>query len=187
MTLLIAGTFLFFAAHTFSAFRSRAAGHDIRERMGEGSYMGLYSLVSLLGFALMLYGYSQVAKGSLLIASPGWGRGAAFLLMAVAFILLMSAYMPRGYIKSFVQHPMVLGVGVWAFAHLFTGVDLREAVLFGAFFAFCLVDYVASLRRPSPAGTRKLVGDLLAVSIGLVAYGVFLSWGHAYLLGVSPV
>ena len=57
MTYLILGLVIFFAAHLFSAFRSREPGKDLKQNMGNGPFMGLFSLVSIIGFALICYGY----------------------------------------------------------------------------------------------------------------------------------
>lgn len=43
MPYLVAGLVLFFGVHLFSAFRSRAPGKDLRQRLGYAPYMGLYS------------------------------------------------------------------------------------------------------------------------------------------------
>lgn len=69
MIILLIGLVVFFGLHIFSAVRSRDPGKDIKERLGYGPYMGLYSLISIASFALIVYGYGA-ARGSGIIYTP---------------------------------------------------------------------------------------------------------------------
>ena len=62
MTLFLIGLLGFFGLHFYSALRSRADGKDLRKRLGEARYMGLYSLLSLAFFVVMLIGYGRLAQ-----------------------------------------------------------------------------------------------------------------------------
>ena len=66
-----------------------------------------------------------------------WTRHLAALLTLAAFVLLAAAYVPCNSIKARLHHPMVLGVKVWAFAHLLANGTLADLLLFGGFLAWC--------------------------------------------------
>ncbi|MEC5322956.1 NnrU family protein [Aurantimonas sp. A3-2-R12] len=107
----------------------------------------------------------------------------------MAFILVASAYSPAGHIKAVVRHPMVLGVAVWALAHLLVNGTDADLVLFGGFLAWALVDYASALRRTATdvvqaAAVKSLRGDMIAVVIGLVLSAAFLFGLHDWLIGV---
>ena len=88
MTLFVAGLVLFFGVHSISiladGWRNATAG-----RIGEGAWKGLYSLVSIASFVLMLYGYGLARQETVLLYSPaGWSRMLAVILMIPVFPLL---------------------------------------------------------------------------------------------------
>ena len=118
MTYLILGLVIFFAPHLFSAFRSREPGADLKEKLGYGPYMGLYSLVSIIGFVLICYGYGASRPSAILYTPPAWLVHIQLLLMIPALILLISSNGPVGHIKKAVKHPMLVSVKLWAFGHL---------------------------------------------------------------------
>ena len=131
MTLFYSGLALFFIPHFYSAMRSRAEGKDIRVKLGEAKYMGLYSVVTLIGFGLMIWGYVKAPNADLIFEGPHTLHHLAWIPMMIAFILLISAYTPVGHIKRTVQHPMMLATLIWAGTHLAMGGDLKRILLFG--------------------------------------------------------
>jgi uncharacterized membrane protein len=159
--------------------------------MGLMPWKGVYSVISIIGFVLIVWGYG-VARGApvILFSPPVWTKHVAALLTIPAFILLVAAYVPGTRIKRAVGHPMVAGVKVWAFAHLLANGTLADVVLFGAFLVWAIVDYIAARRRDRAAGTVYVVGpitrDVMAVIVGLVAWAAFAFWLHAVLIGVRP-
>jgi uncharacterized membrane protein len=190
MTTLFAGLVLFLGAHSV-----RIVADDWRSaqiaRAGVGAWKAIYSIVSIAGFAMIVWGYGQARLAPVdLWIPPLWTRHAAALLTLPAFILLAAAYVPRTRIRAMVGHPMVLGVKVWAFAHLLSNGRLADIVLFGAFLAWAIADYVAARRRDRAAGTRHPAGpvsrDALAVAIGVAVWGAFAFALHGWLIGVRP-
>jgi uncharacterized membrane protein len=140
---------------------------------------------------MIVWGYGQTRLAPVdLWFPPAWTRHAAALLTLPAFILLAAAYVPGTRIKAAVGHPMVAGVKLWAFAHLLSNGRLGDVVLFGAFLAWAIADFIASRRRDRAAGTRHAVGpvskDVLAVAIGVVAWAAFAFALHGWLIGVRP-
>lgn len=190
MTLLVAGLIVFLGTHSARIF---AEGFRTRliARMGEKPWKAVYSVISLIGFVIIVYGYGTARMEPVILwAPPVWTRHLAALLTIPAFILLAAAYVPGTRIKAKVGHPMVLGVKVWAFAHLIANGTLADVVLFGGFLVWAVADYIAARRRDRAAGITYAVGpvsrDITAVMIGLVAWVVFAIWLHGLLISVKP-
>jgi len=98
-------------------------------RMGEMPWKGLYSLVSAVGLALIVWGYGLARQQPVVLWVPPIGmRHAAALLTLIAFVLLAATYVPRNAIKARLHHPMVLGVKVWALAHLLSNGNLADVL-----------------------------------------------------------
>src|SRR5512147_2050460 len=117
MTLLILGLLIFLGVHSVSivapGWRNAQAA-----RLGENGWKGVYTVVSIVGFALLVYGYGQARQAPVVLYTPPTGlRHAALLLMLPVFPLLLAAYLP-GRIKSAAKHPMLLATKLWATAHL---------------------------------------------------------------------
>ena len=202
MGMLILGLVLFLACHSVRVF-----AEDWRTatmlRLGDKMYKGLYSLVSLLGFVLLVYGYSLArVDSSILWLPPVATRHAASLLMLVAMILLVATYVPRNAIQKRLRHPMVLSVKVWALAHLLANPRVADLVLFGAFLLWSVLNFRAARKRDRlaaasaqetgeagtlPAPEVSLAATLRAVGIGVVVWAFLLSRGHVWLFGVSPL
>lgn len=191
MTALIAGLLLFLGPHATrifaEGFRQRQiAAHGLRR------WKGLYSLVSLAGLVLIVWGYGQARLDPVLLWQPPRGmRHAALLLTLIAFVLLAASDSPRNHIKAALHHPMVLGVKVWAFAHLLANGMLADVVLFGSFLVWAIVLYAVSRRRARREGTVYPPGTLRGTVITLVAgvgvWLLFVFWLHSWLIGVSPL
>lgn len=188
MTLLVIGLLVFLGSHSVRIFAEGWRTARIKS-MGEQKWKLLYTIVSLAGFVLIVIGYGQArAAGIALYTPPPWGRAAASLLTLLAFVLLAASKVPGTRIKAAVGHPMVAGVKVWAFAHLLANGNLADVVLFGAFLAWAIFDYIAARRRDRVAGTVYPVGpvsrDVIAVVVGLAVGTVFAMWLHGPLIGV---
>lgn len=190
MTLLILGLVLFLGVHSSRIFAEGARQRFIAER-GPGAWKGLYSLVSLAGFVLLVWGYGQARLEPVVLwASPLWVRHLASLLTLVSFVLLAAAYVPGNAIKARLQHPMVLGVKAWALAHLVSNNTLADLLLFGGFLAWAVLSYRAARARDRAAGVVPGAAQgsrtALAVVVGLAAWAVFAFWAHRALIGVRP-
>ena len=191
MTFLVLGLILFLGAHSVRIFADGWRSAQIA-RLGAGPWKGLYTLVSIAGFGLILWGYGQARLQPVALWTPQlWARHLAGLLMLASFILLVAAYVPKNGIKSAVHHPMVLSVKVWAFAHLLANHTLADLLLFGSFLVWAVLDFRSARQRDRAAGTvyppGTLAGTLIAVVVGLVVWALFAFWAHAWLFGVSPM
>ena len=202
MALLILGLVLFLGAHSTRIFAENWR-QAVLERLGEKAYKGVYTLVSLLGFGLIIYGFDQVRWDSPeLWMPPVWVKHVAALLMLLSLVLLACAHAPRNAIKAKLHHPMVLSVKVWALAHLLANPRVADLVLFGAFLLWSVLNFRAARKRDRLAAALAQetgeAGTLLvpevsaaatwrAVGIGVVVWAVLLSRGHEWLFGVSPL
>ena len=188
MTLLIAGLLLFLGIHSVSIVAPAWRDAQLAQR-GEATWKGLYSVVSAIGLGLIIYGYGLARQAPVVLYTPPtFMRHVALLLLLPMFVLLFCAYLP-GRIKTAAKHPMLLATKLWAAAHLLANGNLADVLLFGGFLAWAVADRVSLKRRPVRAVPGAAVGafnDVIAVVGGLVVYGVFVRWVHAWLIGVSP-
>jgi uncharacterized membrane protein len=190
MTLLVLGLVLFLGAHSTRIF---AEGWRVQRiaAMGELGWKAAYSVVAIVGFVLIVYGYGEARTSPVYLWNPPvWTRHLAALLTIPAFVLLAAAYVPGNRIKAAVGHPMVAGVKVWAFSHLVANGTLADVVLFGSFLAWAVVDFIAARKRDRAAGTRYPAGstarDLVVIVAGLAAWAGFAFWAHGAWIGVRP-
>jgi len=190
MTALIVGLLIFLGTHSVRIFADDWRTRQIA-RLGEGKWKGLYSVVSAVGLVLIVWGFGLArSEPTFLWTPPLWTRHVAALLTVPAFILVAAAYVPGNRIKARLGHPMVVGVKVWAFAHLLANGTLAGVVLFGAFLAWAVADFASARRRDRRAGTvypsGSLARDAVAAIVGLVAWAVFAFFLHGWLIGVRP-
>jgi uncharacterized membrane protein len=186
MTTLIIGLTLFIGAHTISivnvAWRDGVVG-----RIGKGPWQGLYSLVALAGFVLIIYGYGLARQEPVfLYVPPMWLRTIALVLMIPVFVLFLAPYFP-GRIKTTVRHPMLVATKIWALSHLFANGTLADVVLFGSFIAWAGMDRVSMKRREPravPGAPSSKWNDLIVLILGLAIYAVFIGGAHLWLIGV---
>ena len=190
MITLVLGLAIFLGVHSLRIFADGWRS-QVRTRIGVNAWKGGYSLLSLLGFGLLVWGYGQARLDPVQLWTPMIGtRHLAALLMLPSFILLAGAYVPQNGIKARVHHPMVLAVKVWALAHLLANHTLADLVLFGSLLVWSVLDFRSSRQRDRAAGTvypaGTLTGSVATVAVGAVAWAVFAFWAHAWLFGVRP-
>jgi uncharacterized membrane protein len=191
MALLILGLVLFLGIHSTRVFADGWRSGMVA-RLGPLPWKGLYSVVSILGFIVLIWGFRQARQESLVLwSSPRWMAHVTAVLMVFSFILLVSAYVPGNWFKARWHHPMVLGVKVWALAHLLSNGVAADVVLFGAFLVWAVLSFAAARRRDRQNGTvyppGNAIGTSIAIAVGLVAWSVFALLLHGPLIGVRPL
>ena len=191
MTLLLLGLILFLGLHSVRVFADDWRTRTIAQR-GASAWKGGYTLLSLAGFALIVWGYARARGAPVVLYVPPVGmRHAAALLMLVAFVLLAAAYVPRNAIKAKLHHPMVLATKTWALAHLLANGTLADVLLFGGFLLWAVLLFAASRRRDRALGTvyppGSAAGTAATIAIGVAAWAAFAFWLHAWLFGVRPL
>jgi uncharacterized membrane protein len=189
MNLLILGLLLFLGIHSVSIVAPAWRDAQVA-RLGEGPWKGIYSLLSIAGFVLLVYGYGLARQSPVVLYTPPQGlRHVAALLMLPVFPLLFAAYLP-GRIKAALKHPFLVAVKLWAVAHLLANGTLADVLLFGGFLAWAVADRISLKRRPArpvPGAPPRPVNDAIAVIAGLVVYALFVWRGHQWLIGVPPL
>lgn len=190
MTLLIIGLAIFLGGHSVRIFADHWRQRQIA-RLGEKKWKLGIALLSAVGLALIVWGYGVAREAPVVLWNPPAGmRHLAALLTLIAFIFLAAAYVPRNHIKARFHHPMVLGVKIWAFAHLLANGTLADLLLFGSFLAWAVLSFIAARRRDRAAGTTYSTGTAkgtsMTVAVGIVAWAAFAFWLHGLLIGVRP-
>lgn len=193
MMMLVVGLIIFLGIHVLPT------SPDIRDalkgRMGETAYKGLFSLVSLIGLVIIVFGYHKMqlnpGKNPLLWDPPTWTRHIAVLLMLPAMIFLVAAYIPSR-IRTALKHPMLVAIKIWALAHLIANGDVASLLLFGSFLGYAVYDRISVKKRGAtgPLGVSTVspaINDVYVVVLGAVFYAALLFGGHAWLFGVSPI
>jgi len=187
MIQLILGLVLFLGIHSLSI-----AAPQVRDRLvaqlGEWPFKGLYSVVAIAGFILIVLGYAAARlEPTVLWVPPAWTAHLTMLLMLPVFPALLATYLP-GRISRALVHPMLVAVKAWAVAHLVANGTLADVVLFGAFLAWAVADRISLKRRAPrdiPRAPASNLNDIIAVVGGLGLYALFLFWLHAAWIGVS--
>lgn len=188
MNTLILGLALFSVVHLFSMLLP-AARNSLKARVGEGAYKGIYSLLSLAGFALIIWGYRLVSNGpeagDLVYEPAAASRHITMLLVLLAFISL-SAFHGKSHIKMWLKQPMAVGVMLWSVGHLLSNGRRYDIYLFGTFLVLAILDFVLSTARGKVPTHQPVVrSDIIAVVVGVILYAVFLFGFHPYVLGIK--
>ena len=153
MASLTLAALYFFGIHAFvsgSTLRDR-----IVARIGEQGFLGLFSLLSLVGIVWLVRAYSA-APAVMLWASPLWFRPVALVLVFVAATLVvvglttpsptatggegvLDGAEPATGILRISRHPFLMGVALWAATHLIASGDAAGTVLFATMFALAAI------------------------------------------------
>jgi uncharacterized membrane protein len=191
MTALILGLLLFLGIHSTRIVADGTRSAFITQR-GAKAWKGLYTVLSLAGFALLVWGYGMARQQPTVLwaTPPVWTKHLAALLTLISFVLITAANVPGNGIRARLHHPMTLGVKVWAFGHLIANNTLADLLLFGGFLVWSIVLFASARRRDRAAGKTYAPGTasrtVLTVVIGVVLWVVFAFWAHGWLIGVRP-
>ncbi|MEL7109241.1 MAG: NnrU family protein [Pseudomonadota bacterium] len=191
MTLFLTGLVIFFGLHFYSAVRSRAPEKDLKVRLGYGPFMGIYSLISLIGLVLIVYGFGGARAAGVLYTPPTWMAHINLVLTLPAMILLVASQVPAGRIKKATKHPMLLAIKLWALGHLLANGEVNSVILFGSFLGFAIFDRIMVKRRGDlgPGDDVALKGsmDVVAIGVGVIVWAALAFWLHPILFGVVAV
>lgn len=182
MALIISGLIIFIGMHSLPSVTG--ARTYLVERLGQLPYKGLFALLSLIGFGLIVAGMLQPAHEPLW-APPGWARTLPYLVMPLVFVLLAAAYLPNR-IRRLTPHPMLWGVVLWSLVHLSANSTPEALLLFGGFGMYSLyaiqsMNHRGKIKVLPEAGWRD---DLVVVCLGLIAFAVCL-YVHPGLQAIS--
>ena len=190
MSLLIIGLIIFLGSHSCRIFAEPWRNQMI-DRLGEVKWKGLYTIVSLIGLVIVVIGYGQARQNPIVIWQPPiYLMHIAILLNLVAFIFLAASFSTNNAIRLKLKHPMILGVKVWALAHLLANGTLADLVLFGSFLLWSVLDFRSARKRPILMPEKAVVSSkatIIVIVSGFVVWAAFVFGLHQYLIGVSPL
>ena len=196
MDMLIAGLVIFLGIHALRVWGEGLRG-TLLLRLGPLGFKGAYSIASLAGFYLLIVGYGQARLEPVPLWTPPHGMAhATVALMWVSMVMLAAAEIPRNAIKARLRHPMVLGVKVWALAHILANGTLHDVLLFGGFLVWAVLSFRAARQRDRAALEAGEIAENLPVSglatigavlAGTAAWAAFILVVHVWLIGVAPL
>lgn len=183
MLMLVLGVALWSVVHLY---KSMGHGHraGVVSAMGEMPYKGVFSLLIVASLVLIVMGWKSAPPTSLWLP-PVWMRHITLLLVPIAVILFISARAPTD-LKQVIRHPQMVGVKLWALAHLLANGEVRSIILFGGLLAWAVLEVIFINKRdgawvkPPRQGALKTT---ITVVIGL-ALSVGLMMGHRWFTGV---
>ena len=189
MLVLILGIVIFLGVHTLTTFRETRT--SLIERFGLGPFKAAYSLAAIVGFALIVWGFSLYrAEGLIPVwTPPTWTRHLTITLMWFAFVALACMNPAPGRIRGWLRHPMLVSIKIWALAHLLANGDAGGMLLFGSFLAWAIFDRIAVKKRGdlgAPRISSFTRADAIALGVGTLAY-VAMIFLHPVLIGVSVI
>lgn len=184
MEILVIGLVLFLGIHLLPVFTGLR--NALFARLGEKGYKGMFSLVSAAGLVLIVVGYGRAPSEPRLFNPVPAAILIAPLAMIVIFILLAAANM-RTHIRRTLKHPMLIGVGLWAFVHLLANGETKAALLFGAFLAYVVIDLLSALQRNAVKQFTPVARqDAMAIGAAIVLALLVMAF-HRNLFGVQVV
>ena len=190
MTLLIIGLIIFLGSHSCRIFAEPWRNHMI-DRLGEVKWKGLYTIISLIGLILVVVGYGQARQAPIVLWQPAtYLIHIAILLNLVAFIFLAGSSPNNNAIRLKLKHPMILGVKVWALAHLLANGTLVDLILFGSFLLWAVLDFRSARKRPIHMPDKAVISTKATITVvvtGIALWAAFIFGLHQYLIGVSPL
>ena len=136
-------------------------------RMGEGPFRGLYSLVSIVLFGLMIWVYGRIGDQPPLWDSGEIGWVVATVLMLVGSILFVGSFVgnpalpgaprPKGApsgVLAITRHPMMSGFALWAITHIIVIATPKALIFDGAIIFLALIGSALQDRKK-----RGLMGE----------------------------
>jgi uncharacterized membrane protein len=190
MALFLIGLVIFLGSHSCRIF-AESWRNNMIDRIGEVKWKGLYTIISLIGFIIMVIGYGQARQNTVVLWQPNIALiYIALALNLVAFIFLAGSSPSNNAIRLKLKHPMILGVKVWALAHLLSNGTLVNLILFGAFLIWAVLDFRSARKRPMHIPEKAIVSTkatVITIASGVILWIIFIFGLHQYLIGVSPL
>ena len=179
MSVLVLGLALWVAGHLF-----KRAMPGARAAVGEMPGKLIVTILVLAGLVLMVVGYRRAGVDPVYTPLPGMGHLNNLLMLIAVF--LFGVGQSKGRVRTYLRHPMLLSVIVWAIAHLLVNGDVASLILFGglgiwAVVEIALINAQTRWTPPAPGGLR---GDAINLAISLVLYGLIA--GVHIWLGYNP-
>lgn len=186
MVWLVIGVVVFAAVHLVPTVapgvRARLAGV-----LGEGPYKGAFAAFLIAALVIIVLGW-RAADPAPVYPPPDWGPALTGNLLIIGLILFFGGRFSSVISRS-IRHPQLVGVAIWAAAHLFVSGDDRALIVFGGIGIWAVAEIFALNRRDGAWQRPKLKPlrrEMLALGSGLAGYAVLI-FAHEFLFGVSPL
>ncbi len=167
MTWLIVGLLLWTGAHLFKRVLPKQ-----RQALGKWG-RPIVALVIVVSVVLMVMGYRDTEE-VLLYGLPVWAWYLNNGLMLVALFFLDVGRV-NGVVRTYIRHPMLLGVIIWSIAHLLVNGDQASLVLFGGLGVWALLEMAVINRAEGPWQAPEkgsLLSDAKVALIAVVLYAL---------------
>lgn len=184
MALIILGIILWSVVHLVPA-----AAPGIKARwlaaLGKHGYRGTFALLIIASVVLMVMGWRHSLPIYLYTLSDQIHM-ATIAIMTFAVVLFVASNLPSR-IRRIFRHPQLLGLALWAFAHLLVNGDSRSVVLFGGLLLWAILEIIMINRRDGAWVKPPVKGVFIEVILGVLSAAVFagLIAAHPYLSGIS--
>ena len=190
MTLYLTGIFLFLASHSANIFFCAKKAQLIM-KFGLVVWKISISSIAILGLLLIINNYAIAKENSILLWPQSiYGTYFAIVLNFFALWFVISAYIPRNILKIKLKHPMVLGIKLWALAHLITNGDLSSVLLFGSALFWAVLSFKkarlkTNLSKDQNTAKHSLNATFSAFFLGLMVWLYMIRIGHKDLIGIG--
>lgn len=171
MILLSLGVILWSVAHLLKRLIP-GLREAMQANMGDGS-KGVIAVLLLTSVVMMVIGF----RGSDYVPvydPPAWGVHLNNLFMIIA-VILFGMGNSKGRMRTWLRHPMLTGMGLWALAHLIANGDLASLILFGGLGIWAMVE-IAMINTREPAWDAPepgpISGDIKLLVISAVVFAV---------------
>lgn len=184
MALIILGIILWSVVHLIPA-----AAPGIKARwqaaLGKHGYRGSFALLIIAAVVLMVMGWRHSLPIYLYTLSDKIHL-ATIAIMTFAVVLFVAAKLPSR-IRRIFRHPQLLGLALWAFAHLLVNGDSRSVVLFGGLLIWAIAEIIMINRREGVWVKPAVRGVYIEVILGVLSAAVFVGLiaAHPYLSGIK--
>jgi uncharacterized membrane protein len=182
--------------------------------MGEGPFRGVYSMVALVTFGLMVFFYHAIGRETYLMwnaGDAGWIIGT--ILMWLAAILFVGSFLgnpalvgapgPRGGpsgVLRITRHPMMWSFAIWAAVHMMIIAQFKTVVFDSAIIILALVGaYMQDRKKAGQMGedwhdwtaqtafvpfTRGLANPGIVALVGGTLLFLIATWAHPIPAGI---
>ena len=116
--------------------------------LGRYGFLGLYSLIAIASLTWLVWSY-RLAPYHYVWGTPEWARWLALGVLPLAFVLVLAGYLtpnpsavmadsvlkrdnPAQGIIAITRHPVMIGIALWAAAHIIANGDVAGLILFGS-------------------------------------------------------
>ena len=186
MSLLILGLLLFAGVHLIPSLAPGVKASALT-KIGEGGYKGVFSLLLLASFALMIIGWQSAGAHRLYYPVTYFRQpGIALVVIAIGLLVVGSR---NSRVRQSIRHPQLMGVFIWSAAHLVMNGDTRAVVLFLGLALWSFVEMRAISKREGDwvkAEIPALGAEVITIIIVAVLVSALL-YGHPYFTGVQII